>query len=202
MRPLISPFESDIFESFLTRELFAVACNLHALTYILEINSQQPRKIGPIQREFFEDTFTTAQHTLVSFPHPTEISSTTPAYYRQHSWRIAAFIYTTCALRTWDLASPHVQFMVADLVTSLKAADLTSWALSSPEILVWELFIGAMAAWEIVDKIWLLMELKRGVALLGADSATKLEELLQSLLYPVSMLRRRLYEVWEEMLEL
>jgi Fungal specific transcription factor domain len=198
-RPLSSPFQSTKLEAFLWEELFSTACELHGLTYMLDLYVQQPSKIGPIQREFFEDSFAAVQYSLVAFPYPTDFSimkSTT--YFRQHSWRIAAMIYFNSAIRTWDRASDMVRSMVAQLISSLRVSDTYSMWSTFPEVLLWIVFMGSSAAWDRVERAWLVFELRYGVNLLGLRSIDELEELLKSFLYRKSMLHASLCTIWQE----
>src|SRR5271170_6798964 len=65
-----SPFQNKYFKSFLCGDLFSTVCELEGLTYMLDFHARQPSKTGPIQREFFEDTYAAVQRSLVSFPIP------------------------------------------------------------------------------------------------------------------------------------
>ncbi|KAE9381158.1 hypothetical protein N431DRAFT_490595 [Stipitochalara longipes BDJ] len=193
-----SPFLNDIFENFLCENLFIIACNLHAMTHVLEMVSRQPSKMGTLQREAFEDTYCASKHAIASFPRPddTELINSY-AYFRQHSWSVAAMIYINCSLRTWDIASPPIISMVSELISSLKQSDLDSMWSNSPEVLVWILFVGATASWERLDRGWILLELRHGIEILYLKRHEELEELLKSLLYPECMLRETLREIWE-----
>src|SRR5579859_3970446 len=62
--PMVSPFLNNKLQKFLTLELFSAACDLHGLSYLMDINSRQPSRITSILREYFEDTFAASTHTL------------------------------------------------------------------------------------------------------------------------------------------
>jgi hypothetical protein len=193
-----SPFQNMELETFLCRELFSIACELQGLTYILDLHSQQPGKIGPLQREFFEDTFAAVQHSLVLFPHPTVIGvMTSTMSYRQHCWRLAAMIYLNTAVRCWGRASEMVKELVYQLISSLRGADLSSMWFDIPEISLWIVFLGSYAAWDEVNLGWLLSEFRHGVRILDLQSIDKLEDLLKSFPYRQSMFRGELCMIWQ-----
>lgn len=195
----MSPFQNNKFEVFLCGELFPIACKLHALTSILDRSCQKPNKIGPIEREFFEDIFCAVQRMLVMFPQPGDpgvVLSTT--YYRQNSWRVAAIIYCVCVLRSWDVASLPTRTIASELVKALRSSDIQSMWFDSPEVLVWMLVNGAIVAWDKLDRGWFLIELRYGIGYLGLKSPEELEELLKSLLYCEDVSRAELRGIWEE----
>ncbi len=173
--------------------LFFIACDLHGSTYILDLNYRQPNLISALQRELFKDTFAAVPHAIVLFSYPEDVGIKSAAYYRQHSWRIAALIYVNCALRTWYITSPAIKAMVAELVSALRASDLNNFWHEFPEVLVWVLFIGVIGAWDKLDRGWILLELRHGIGLLGLTSLEELEELLKSLLYPECMYAKRIF---------
>jgi hypothetical protein len=199
MSPPCSPFQNNKFETLLWADLFSISCDLKGLSYILDLTITQPSKIGSVQREFFEDTFASVQHSLANFPYPYDNGVvTTVTYQHQHCWREAATIYLNTALRKWDTASPLVMAMVSEMIASLRASDLASMWASHPEILVWELFIGFCAAWDTLDRGWLLAESRYGIRLLKLEGLQELEEMLKSLLYVDSMLGLIIYTMWQE----
>jgi hypothetical protein len=158
--PLISPFQNYIFETFLCGELFSVACELHGLTYMLDLFITVPSKIGPVQREFFEDSYAAVQRALVSFPFPnTKGTIKSTNYYGQNAWRIAALVYLNTAIRAWPAASPIVQSFVSRLIPSLQLSDLPSIWSTFPDILAWILFVGSYVAVNTVDRDWFLLNL-------------------------------------------
>jgi hypothetical protein len=194
-----SPFQNTIFETFLYGELFSTACELKGLTYILDLYIRHPSKIGPFQREFFEDTYAVTQYSLVSFPYPTTIDSTTSIiYYRQHCWRLAALIYFNIAIRCWRQASDMITSLVDQLISSLQVANLPSMWSDSPEVLLWMVFVGRCAARDKINSDWLLLAVRHGVRLLNLRSGDKFEGLLKSLLYRESIFRGPLYTTWQE----
>jgi hypothetical protein len=200
--PLRSPFPNQIFERFLWGELFTVACGLQGLTYMLDLHMHQPSQIGPIQREFFEDTFAAVQHSLVSFQYPTPIRVLpSENFYRQNCWGVAAMVYLNSAIRCWDKSSGLVKLLVAQLISSVRAANLPSMWSSSPEILLWIVFVGCCAACDKIDRGWFLLEIRQGVKLLELRSINELEDLLRSLLYRENIYRLQLYTIWEEINE-
>ena len=194
-----SPFPNNKFETFLCENLFSIACNLHALTYVLDLTSRQPSKMGPLQREFFEDTYMATQRAITLFPHPNDAEVIqSPLYFRQHTWRVAVMAYVWACLRTWDISSPAIKSIISELIFSLKQSDLHSMLSDYPEVLVWVLFIGASATWDKLDRYWILRELKLGIELLRLRSASELEEFLKSLIYPESTLGEALRVIWGE----
>jgi hypothetical protein len=199
MTTATSPFQNDKFETFLWGDLFSIACNLHALTYILNLSSQQRKSMGPLRREFFEDTYAATQHAIVSFPRPNHAGFIQSAsYFRQHSWRVAAMIYINCRVRSWDIASWPIKSMVSELVFSLRQSDLISLWSDFPEVLIWMLFNGASAALNQLDRGWLLLELRHGIELLDLRSIEELQKLLKSFLYIERTSQEDLCEVWRE----
>src|ERR1700710_2177091 len=53
----VSPFLNNKLQKFLPPELFSAACDLHGLSYLMDVNSRQPSRITSLLREYFEDTF-------------------------------------------------------------------------------------------------------------------------------------------------
>jgi hypothetical protein len=200
LKPASSPFRNNRFETFLWGELFAVACDLHRLSYIIDLNARHPRRLGSVQREFFEDTYAAALHALVSFSYPDDVGvMKTAAYYRQHAWRVAGIIYLYTGIREWDAPMHPIKAMISEFIFSLQASDLSSIWSSTPEVLLWMLFVGACGTWDRTDRGWLLHELKYGIRLLGIEGPVQLEEMLKSMLFVNSMRARYLNIIWQEL---
>jgi hypothetical protein len=196
---LSSPFPNIEFGTFLWGELFASACELHGLSYMLDLFIRQPSKIGAIQREFFEDTFAGVQHDLISFPYPTDTDTIrSTAYYRQNCWRLAAMIYLNTAIRAFSPISIMVQSCVTKLIASLQLSDLSSMWASSPEVLLWIAFMGRCVAIKDCERGHFSSMLRQGKGLLGLNTASDLVDLLQSLLYREVVFEGKLRTIWEE----
>jgi hypothetical protein len=197
-----SPFPNRTFEMFLCGELFNIACDLHSLSYMLDLNAQHPHQLESVHREFFEDTYAAALHGLVSFNQPHEqygAAVPTAAYWRQHAWRVAGMIYLNTAIREWDTPMHPTNTMIAELISSLRNADMASIWASIPEVLLWLLFVGTCGTWDRLDRGWLLHELRYGVHVLKLESIEQLEELLKSMLFVDSMGSRYLDIIWREL---
>ena len=198
--PAGSPFPNNKFETFLWGELFYTACDLHRLSYMLNLNRLHPTKLGSIQREYFEDTYAAVQHSLASFAYPDDVGvMKTVAYNRQHSWRIAAIIYLRTGIRELDRASHPVGSMNTEFNVSLQASDLDSLLTSFPEVFVWLLFVGTCDTWDGMERSWMLHELRRGIRFLRIESSRQLEELLKSMLFVDNMRARHLDVIWQEL---
>ena len=200
IHPLVSPFQNSKFETFLWGELFSASCDLHGLTYMLDLYKRWPSRIDSFQREYFEDTFAGVQHELVSFPYPTTTGGVkSTIFYRQHCWRIAALLYFNVALRTWDPASGMIRMMVEQLILALRKSDI--WSMWSPfsDILLWILFIGSCGAWSNIERDWLLLELRTIVRILNLRSLEEFETLLKSFLYRESTYHEPLCYIWDEL---
>lgn len=196
---LRSPFQNPKFENLLWGELFSAACEMHGLSYMLDLYLRQPNKIGAIQREFFEDTYAGVQHALVSFPYPTDtgtIQST--AYYHQNCWRLAAMIYLNTAIRAFNPISIMVQAFVTKLISSLRLSDLSSMWSSFPEVLIWIAFMGRCVAMNEGERFFFSSILRDGKNLLDLNTASDLEDLLQPLLYREVVFGGKLRTIWEE----
>jgi hypothetical protein len=164
LKPTSSPFRSNKFETFLWGELFAVACDLHRLSYMLDLNARHPKLLASVQREFFEDTYAAVLHSLVSFSYPDDVCiMKTVTYYRQHAWRVGAIIYLNTGIREWDTPMHPIKAMISEFISSLQASDMESMWSSFPEVLVWMLFVGTCGTWDRLDRSWLLHELRRGI---------------------------------------
>jgi hypothetical protein len=197
--PLSSPFQNTKFETFLWDELFSVACELHGLSYMLDLYIRQRSKIGAIQREFFEDTFAGVQHNLISFPYPADTDTMqSTAYYRQNCWRLAAMIYLNTAIRAYNPISVMVQSFVTKLIPSLRLSDLPMMWSSFPEVLMWMAFMGRSVAMNESERYFFSSLLKQGKSLLNLNTASELEGLLQPLLYREVVFGGGLSMIWEE----
>jgi len=160
------------------------------MTYILELHIRKPSKIGSIQREFFEDTYAAVQRSLACFPFATATNIIkTMMYYRQDSWRLAAYICFNTAIRCWDKATELMKTLVDQLVSSLRVSDICSMWTTHPEVILWILFMGSCAAWNKIDRGWLLLELRHGIRHLDIHSVDEFEGLMKSLLYRESIFR-------------
>ncbi|PMD42743.1 hypothetical protein L207DRAFT_581395 [Hyaloscypha variabilis F] len=198
LQPASSPFRNNSFETFLWGELFSIACDLHMLSYMLDLNARHPRKLGSVQREYFEDTYAAVLHALAAFQYPDDIGvMKTAAYYRQHAWRLAAIMYVKSGIRGWDKVMHPIKAANNEYISALHALDLENLWVSMPEILVWLLFIGTCGTWDGVELSWMLVELRRGTRLLDIKSAQELEKLLKSMLLTNSLKERHLYVIWQ-----
>ena len=197
--PLTSPFPNDKLESFVWGDLFRMACDLHGLSYILNLCSREPNKLGDVQREYFEDTYAAVQHSLVSFPYPQAAGIVRSCrYYRQHCWRLAALLYFNMAIRTWGPTSAFMTDVVANLTSALRESDMfSSWSPDS-EVLLWVLTMGICGAWHAAEKGWLEIELKSLLKVLDVKSFDEFETLLKSFLYRESTFRQPLLDMWTE----
>lgn len=91
------------------------ACEMHGLTYMIDFHARQSDKFGDIERDFFEDTYATVQHALISFPRPNAVIEKSAPYYRQHCWRLAALVYFNTCIRQCEPTSPLVRCFVSEL---------------------------------------------------------------------------------------
>ena len=89
--------------------------------------------------------------------------------------------------------------MIAELIQSLRAADLyTMWS-SDPEVLLWFLFTGICGSWDKLDRGWLMIEMRHGLKLPGIEDPFALERLLKSLLYTDDMRKKYVDPIWLEL---
>ena len=192
-----SPFNNDRFEKFLWKTLFQTACDLQFLTHILELHKREPSKIGATEREYFEDTYASVQHRLVSLPHPVDILSKSIAYYRQNCWRMAALLYLNIGIR--QSPTPNLlKSMTSRLIESFQESDMSQgWAPFS-DILLWILCMGCCGSWDETEKGWFVLELRRVVRMLGLHSLDELESRLQAFLYRSSVLQEPLRKLWND----
>ena len=199
MQSLRSPFRTSQFESFLWNDLFMVACELHSLSYLLDLHLRQPSNIGSQTQEYFEDTFAGVMNSLASFSYPdSEEFMKSSTYYRQHCWRISAMAYIDVALRTWDPALGVGQTPQDMLISSLRLSDMSSKWSPFADILLWVLFIGICGARAVIERSWLLLEFKSVVTHLGLKSFEELKASLDVLLYRETIFNRKLLEIWND----
>jgi len=164
---------------------------------ITDLNARHPKKLGSVQREYFEDTYAATLNGLAAFQYPDDIGvMKTVAYCRQHAWRLAAIIYVKTGIRRWDKVMHRIQG-INEYISALHALDLENLWVSMPEVLVWLLFIGTFGTWDGVELSWVLLELRRGIRLLNIKSAEELEKLLKSMLLTNSLKERYLYMIWQ-----
>lgn len=199
LMPASSPFCNTKFESFLRTELFTTACDLYQLSYMLDLNARHPKLLGSVQRQFFEDTYVAMFYSLVLFSAGDSEVVKTVDYYRQQAWIAAAFIYLNTGIREWDASFHSMKCMILEFISTLKASDFESMWSSSPEVLVWMLFVGICGACDGAERKWLLHEFRRGIRILRVGSFEQLEEFLKSMLFVESMKRRFLNRIWQEL---
>jgi hypothetical protein len=200
--PLHRVLQRSKFAIFLWDELFSIACDMHGLSYMLDLHFREPGRIGSIEREFFEDTFAAVQHSLVSFPLPTPDIETSVMYYRQHCWRLGGFVYFNTAIRQWEPGSGPLRFLTSQLIEALQESDLSSkWGPTFSEILLWILFTGYCGAQADFEKGWFALEMRRVVNVLDLKSLEDTEALLRSLLWRDVSHREILRQLWEEIMQ-
>lgn len=192
-----SPFDNDRFEKFLWKSLFSCACDLQFLTHLLDLHRREPSKVGAPEREFFEDTFAAAQHLLVAMPNPTNVIAKSTMLYRQDCWRLAALLYFNMAIR--ESPSPHLlKSMTSRLIESFQESDMsTAWA-PFTDVLLWILFIASQAAWDITERGWFVLELKRVIRCLNLKDVGEMRSLLKSFIYRSFISEDHLCEFWKE----
>jgi hypothetical protein len=199
MTPLRSPFQNNKFKAFLCSQTFTIACDIHGLSHMLDSIKRQPSKTNHLQIQYVEDAYAFIQHSIASFPHPNEKSFVkSTRYYRQYCWIVGAMIYLNTAIRKWDPASSIIKAQVTDLILALRTVDLVSMKAAFPEVLLWLLFIGTTAAWDKLDRGWLLLEMRHVIDLLSLVSPQELEQSLQSLLCTEGLLQEHLKPIWLE----
>ena len=172
-----TPFPEPTLEKFLWKSLFDCACDLHYLTYYLDLHKINPAKIGPRELEFLEDTFAAVQHELAMFPRPNSILTRSYMYYRQHCWKIAAMLYMLTFIRT----SPSLtlmRFFVDDLLESLSETDLSSSWDSAWHVLLWCLYMGYCASARLDSLAWFSSEIRRLCTAKGVGNFEGLEQIL------------------------
>jgi hypothetical protein len=192
-----SPFTDKRLENFLCTPLFSIACDLLHLTSLLELHISSPSKIGLQEREYFEDTFAACQHGLAGFPHPENVIAKSAMLYRQHCFRLAAFIYFNTGIRV-SPTPKLLSTMTSGLIDALQESDLSGGWGGDGEILLWVLFMGYVGSWEPFEKGRFLQEAKRIVRRLGLRGVEEIEGLLRAFLYRRSTFREPLGEMWEE----
>ena len=197
--PMSSPFHDRKLQTFLWEQFFPVACDLHGLTYILDLRCNEPSRVDSIQQEYFEDVYAAGQHSLISFPLKNTAGGMRSIYFhRQNCWRIAALLYFNIAIRTWEPNTWLQKTMVDQLTSSLRQTDLAlAWSPFS-EVLLWVLAIGSCGAWHPLERGWLLLELKTLVEKLHLKSFGDFEATLKPLLYRERTLHGPMSNIWDE----
>ena len=190
-----SPFENSRFETFLWKDMFSVACDLHRLTYMLELHRREEARIRDKEREYFEDTYAAVQYQLVSLPHPDAVIAKSTRYYRQNCWRLAAFIYFNIAIRTCPVSS-LLKSITNRLIESLQESEMSSAWVPFSDVLLWVVFMGCCATGSEVERGWFALEWKRLVRVLGLKSFEETESLMSGFLYRSNILRKPLCELW------
>ena len=193
---LPSPFPTHKFERFLPKDLFSVACDMHGLTFILDFHARNPKRIGVVEREFFEDTYVASQIALVAFPYPTPDASMSS--YRHHCWRMAALIYFNTAVRKWEKETGALKDLTSQLINALQSSNLSeSW---SPfcDVLLWVLFLGHCGALAEMEKGWFALEIKRALRALDVRTFEKFEGVLGLFLYRITTFHNALLNLWKE----
>jgi hypothetical protein len=195
--PFRSPFPNSLFESYLWPDNFSTACELHGLTYMIELYNRRPSQIGLLHQEFFEDTFAAVQHSLSSFPLPNTIGLIrSSSYHRQHCWRAAAMIYLNTALRQLVQAPNATKLLISHLTSSIREANLSLMWSQFPEVTVWMLFMGTFVVNDDPDASWMLSELRYGIGLLGIRGIQEFESFLDSLLYRHVVYWEHICTIW------
>jgi Fungal specific transcription factor domain len=190
-----SPFENSLLESFLWEQLFSVACDLHAVSFLLDEHSQKRSTFSASTIEYFEDSFAAAQHGIAAFPHPTDSIDRSVMYYRQNCWRVAAFIYLNTATR--ELPNGGIMKVAMDrLAESLHHSDLSSTWFPYQDILLWVLFMGSCGAMNDLEKRWFVLEFQRVARSLNLNSVEEAHALLRTQLWRTCKLDEPLRDVW------
>jgi hypothetical protein len=70
---------------------------------------------------------------------------------------------------------------------------------TSPEVLMWMLFMGTCVVVNGADRDWFLLELRHGASLLDLINIDQFKALLQSFLYRECIYKEYLRQTWEEM---
>lgn len=110
-----------------------------------------------------------------------------------------AYLNTAISSRNGAAANAAILIqLVAKLISSLGFSTISSMLSTSPEVLLWMVFIGNCAARDSVHRGWFLLELRHGVELLDLQSVNELEDLLKSLLYRENIFRVELHTIWQE----
>lgn len=188
----------------LDSELFAVTSNLRSLTYVLDLHIKHPSRIGPMQREYFEDTYAAVQHALVSYPIPPTTSAIPDISltYRRQAFRIACLIYFNTAIRNWEPASELIKSLITKLIAALQSSDLsTSWQPDHAEALLWILYMGTYGCSNALntERAWLTVELRRVVVIhLRLRTLNDVEQALRGFLYRDVTFCRPLQEIWHD----
>ena len=194
-----SPFQAPCLEQFLWNSLFDCACDLNYLTYYLEAYQRAPSKIGPIEIEFFEDTFAAVLHGLSAFPRPESTLTKSYMYYRQNCWRIAATIYLNIFVR--ECPSPYVMYrFTQDLLVSFSETTIRSSWDSAWKVLLWCLFMGYCGSETFEYQGWFYTEIMHLCQAKGIETFDALERIIEAGPYRqclVSQLGRKLFEYTE-----
>ncbi|CZR58668.1 uncharacterized protein PAC_08560 [Phialocephala subalpina] len=142
-----SPFVNRRFEDFLWDDLFPGACDLFYISHLLDLYVSAPGTLKPIEREYFEDTYAACNHDLAAFPLPRDVLAKTAMYYRQHCWRIAAFLYINTAIR--KAPSPQIiNSMTLPLIEAFQETEPASSWYPYADILLWVFIQGYCGACE------------------------------------------------------
>ena len=194
--PSPSPFHNQRLEQFLSRDLFLIACDMQDLTYLLDFHTRHPDRIGPIERECFEDTFVASQSALAALPQPVLGAATFNQ--RQHCWKMAALIYFNTGIRRWERGTGYLKGSTSRLIDALPSSDLAgAWSPFS-DLLLWVLFLGYCGAQAGLEKGWFAVEIKRVVGTLSLKGVEEIASILRLFHYRPTIFQDSLHSLWEE----
>ena len=216
LRTVVSPpptflnlelYTNPALEKFLCKTLFSAASDLHYLTSVIRRRRDTKRKAPDLsddEIEYFEDTYATAQHLLVSLPHPHQQARTGNAsvyYQRQHAWRLAALLYFNISIR--DGPTPAlVSQSFTSLVEALRASGLPgTWGEENLGILTWVIFMGYCGSKvKPVTQGWFATELSKCKTALGIETTSAFKKVLEDAgrLYMEIVQGQFVEELWKE----
>jgi hypothetical protein len=197
-----NPFMNDIFRFFLSPDTFSIACDLFYLTHILDLHTTDPKRFGPNQCEYFEDTFAKTQHALVSLPYPENLAVKSFALTQQHCWRIGALIYFNTALR-FSPSPTLLKSMTTGLIEAFSENDTSTAWHPFENVLLWVYFMGYMGSDDpykgpqaIFERKWFMEEARSVVNILGLKSCGEMKEQMKGLLFRETSHSQSLEQLW------
>lgn len=189
---------SSRLRTFLPDSLFRVACDLQAMSDILDenpIDGTTNRTLSQEDVHCFEDRFAATQHDLVDFPFSQTGIDNTVRYHQQNCWRNAAFIYLNNAIRGTP-GKGLIDLATGRLIDSLLKSDLRTGWTAHRDVLLWVLFISWNGAFGHAEKSLFAIQFQRLVSDMGLSSFEQIRQVLRQHVWRDSYLGQPLREAW------
>jgi len=181
--------------NFLPDSLFQVACDLQAMSDVIDAKLEQEITLSQGDVHCYEDKFAAAQHGLVNFPFTQSGVDNIVTYHRQNCWRNAAFIFLNTVIRGTPGKS-LIDLATDRLLDSLQKSDLQSeWSVHK-DVLLWVLFICWNGAFGNAVKNLLSIQFQQLIRDMGLSSFEQTRRILQQHVWRDSSLDKPLRDIW------